>query len=622
MLDPAASKVPSMSVRLTFALLLGLCAGTFCRAAEVRQPNDGEALDRRIAELIAQLGDEEYAARQRAQEALIKIGFDAFDALTAAEQSDDPEIALQASYLVRLIRVDWTSEDDPSAIQAILKDYETQSEERRLLRIKQLAELPDELGLEWLCRIVRFEESPVLSKQAALAIIEQKPPRDPAAAAKRSALLRAHMERSRRPAAAWLLADLRADEDPQGALAVWSELTATERRTLDAHPQETSSRVVMALLLRQVALLERLGRSDQVGDVMHQMVLCERGDPASLGELVGWLAGRKAWNVIDELATRFAATFDLDAMLLYKLAEARRAQGNQTLADETAGKALKLGGDNPLEHLDVAGQLLEQGLTEWSDRELRHVIALGPIASPAGIRARLILSDSLHDRLRDAEAGELLRGLMEAIDSDANVMQQVKLLLQQSDKSVDFLRARMYFYAACAAEHENNPDEQRKLLDKAIDQEPADLDVLIALYRSGDDDPARRERVSKLIKNVADDCRTAIDESPDDPVNYNELAWLVANTEGDVDEAVRLSHKSVELVRAEATSEADFRRLGQYLDTLGHCYFAKKDYASAVKYQSEAAKLDPHTRAIARQLAVFREALEKASATEAPAADK
>ena len=39
---------------------------------------------------------------------------------------------------------------------------------------------------------------------------------------------------------------------------------------------------------------------------------------------------------------------------------------------------------------------------------------------------------------------------------------------------------------------------------------------------------------------------------------YNEMAWLVANTEGDVDEAVRLSHKSVELVRAEAASDADF----------------------------------------------------------------
>jgi hypothetical protein len=79
-----------------------------------------------------------------------------------------------------------------------------------------------------------------------------------------------------------------------------------------------------------------------------------------------------------------------------------------------------------------------------------------------------------------------------------------------------------------------------------------------------------------------------------------------------------LSHKSVELVRAEAASDADFKRLGQYLDTLAHCYFAKQDYATAVKYQTEAAKLDPHTQAISRQLDVFRAALAAESSAEDP----
>ena len=292
------------------------------------------------------------------------------------------------------------------------------------------------------------------------------------------------------------------------------------------------------------------------------------------------------------------------------------------MADETAQKALKLGGDNPLEHLDVAGRLLERGLTEWSDRELRHVIELSPIASPPSVRARLVLSDSLHDRLRDREAGELIKALLDASDSDANVMQQIKLLLQQTSKSVDSLRARMCFYLSCAAAQQDNVAEQRALLEKAMHQDPADLDVLIALYRTTGEQPALREEVLKLIKNVADDCRAAIDDSPDEPVNYNELAWLVANTEGDVDEAIRLSTKSVDMVRAEATSDLDFRRLGQYLDTLAHCYFANQDYANAVKYQAEAAKLDPYTQAISRQLQVFRNALASAEAQDKPSDDK
>jgi tetratricopeptide (TPR) repeat protein len=585
-----------------------------CAVAGARAEGDEDDLDRRIAELIEQLGDDEYAVRQRAQEELVKIGFDAFDALAQAEDDPDPEIGMQASYLVRMVRAKWTSEDDPPEIQGILEDYESQSDQRRLLRIKQLAELPGDQGLEWLCRLVRFEESPVLSRQAALAIMDSEPPADETLWSRRAELVARHMSRSRRQAAKWLLTYLQAHSDPAGALPAWSELTETERRTLETHPQQTDSRIVVGLLVRKVELLDRLDRADGVDDVMRQMVLCERGDAASLLELVDWLAARRAWPIVDEVASRFAATFELDATLLYALCEARRAQGDDQAADETAKRALTLGGENPLEHLDVAEKLLERGLTDWSDRELRHVIALGSVASPAGIRARLLLSDSLHDRERDAEAAGVLKELMDAIDRDPEMMKQVKLLLQQSSRTVDFFRARMYFYFACAAAQQGDAGQQRKHLDKALEAEPSDLDVLIALYRAPNDDPALRAKLSQLITNVVDACRSAIEDNPEDPVNYNELAWLVANTEGDVDEAIRLSQKSVEIVRLEATSDEDFRRLGQYLDTLAHSYFAKGDFAAAVKYQTEAAKLDPHTKAIARQLKVFRAALAAAEA--------
>jgi len=50
------------------------------------------------------------------------------------------------------------------------------------------------------------------------------------------------------------------------------------------------------------------------------------------------------------------------------------------------------------------------------------------------------------------------------------------------------------------------------------------------------------------------------------------------------------------------------------LDTLAHCYYAKGDLENAVRSQTEAVKLDPHTQAISRQLGVFREALAKQQA--------
>ena len=181
-------------------------------AADEAAGAEGDAAQQKIARLIEQLGDPQFAVRQRAQQELIKLGFDAFDALSDAENSDDPEIAMQAAYLVRLIRAEWTRDGDPRPIQQILKDYDIQPDDRRLLRIKQLAELPDDQGLEWLCRLVRFEKSPVLSKQAALAIIAQAAPADEAAWTRRAATITKNLQHGRRPAAKWLLAYVQAHE--------------------------------------------------------------------------------------------------------------------------------------------------------------------------------------------------------------------------------------------------------------------------------------------------------------------------------------------------------------------------------------------------------------------------
>src|SRR5690606_16470242 len=108
-------------------------------------------------------------------------------------------------------------------------------------------------------------------------------------------------------------------------------------------------------------------------------------------------------------------------------------------------------------------------------------------------------------------------------------------------------------------------------------------------------------------------CRARLEDEPEDPTYYNQIAWLIANTEGDHEEAIRLSLKSVELARAAGEVP---RRVGGLLDTLAHCYAAKKDFANAVKYQTEAAALDRRTQAIARQLQVFQQALAAQQAAE------
>ena len=186
----------------------------------------------------------------------------------------------------------------------------------------------------------------------------------------------------------------------------------------------------------------------------------------------------------------------------------------------------------------------------------------------------------------------------------------------------------MHFYQACDSHQKQDFANERELLDKAVEIEPNNADVLIALYRLPDSTPAQRQKIMELIANSAQFCRNQIDEDPDSPHFYNHLAWLIANTEGDFDEAVRLSEKSVQLERAilapdnpgqaEATVIDKEEKLGGLLDTLAHCYAAKGDYVAAVKSQTEANRLMPHSQTIAKKLAFFRTKLPPTEQKDSP----
>ena len=117
-------------------------------------------------------------------------------------------------------------------------------------------------------------------------------------------------------------------------------------------------------------------------------------------------------------------------------------------------------------------------------------------------------------------------------------------------------------------------------------------------------DPRVIERIKRLIKRAADDMRKKIKRSPRDATNYNQLAWLIGNTEGDMNEAIKLSKKSLEL-------SPD---TGGYYDTLGRAYYGKGDYENAVENQLKAVELDPHSGQIQRQLKLFQDALKEKKA--------
>ena len=159
----------------------------------------------------------------------------------------------------------------------------------------------------------------------------------------------------------------------------------------------------------------------------------------------------------------------------------------------------------------------------------------------------------------------------------------------------------MYYFFACHWAEKGDRPKEREHLDKAVEAYPAEIDALIARYRLPDQSPEYRQETLDLIAKAASIMRQQMEAEPNEPTYYNQFAWLIGNTEGDIDEALKFAQKAVDMSPDS----------GAYYDTMAHVYFGKGDYENAVKHQTTAAELDPYSGLIAKQLTVFRNALAK-----------
>ncbi len=521
-----------------------------------------------------------------------RAGFEAFDALSAASSDPDLEIASRARYLLRLMRVQWTMAGDPPDVKKCLDRYESEDQRTRLKRMQELASLPNEQGVTALCRLVRFEKSASLSKRAALALISSGTPPSRATVTK----VHKSLGTCKRPAAEWVLAWTRIESEPDAVMSEWPRFVANEEKLTT---NETSAEIIAALIRFQIGQLKKLGKTDEAVAAISRLVNLQRGDVDSLASLLQWLVEQKAWKAVDDLAKRFKRQFASEPSLAYALAAAYLERGQTDLAEAAAARGFAL---NPgkrqrplLLHLMMAQQLRQQGHFAWSRREFEHVITESGDAVNGELRvmAQAAAAEMLHDQGQDLDAAETLAKLVGGIDAGKVTPAHL------GDREPGEIRARMNFFYACHWEAKGDVTKQREYLDKALKADETDVDVLIACYRLPQQPPDYHAKIVALIQKAAATLHEQIAEESENPLAYalcNQYAWLIANTEGDFDEALRCSQKSVEQKPDE----------GGLYDTLAHVYFAKGDFDNAVKQQTKAAELEPYSGLIKRQLNLFR----------------
>jgi tetratricopeptide (TPR) repeat protein len=561
------------------------------------------ATQQRIQDLIRQLGNPRYSVRRAAANELRQIGAEAFDLLHAASDDSDPEVSASSRYLLRQISVRWVQSDDPASVRAILRDFGKDSESMRLQRIEQLAELSENAGIAGICRIARYDRSPLVSRMAALAIIRppvehqaSRTPIDPA-------VVEHELGRSTRVATNWLRLYLAQRRDPAASVANWQPLIDAETKRLESSSGDTSAAIIVGLLWNLADVHRQVGDDQSMVAVLDHMIDLDQDtvETTAIG-LLTWLIDNKSWPVVDAFLEKHQPKLEQSKRPLYYAALARAGQGKKDVAEELAKKAAQLEPQMPRECLVAAREMEERGQFEWAVREYRRAIDQQSLEATL---SRLALANLLHDYEHYAEAADAIEPLC---DDGTVAKQYVEIQQQVARRGYDLpvvakLKARFHFYRGCQYREEKDWSRARESYETAIAADPIDADVLIAMYRLPESDDQWREATRQRIQSLAQQLQQEIDEKPSDASPYNQWAWLISNTEGDFQKAIRYSHRSLELNTNGDSGAAS------YFDTLGRCYYAAGDYKNAIKYQRQAIEKTSYMQVMHRQLALFEKSL-------------
>jgi tetratricopeptide (TPR) repeat protein len=600
---------------ICFALISLLCSQTV-RAA---QDNSTTSRQARIAVLIEQLGNDDFTTREVAQGKLLEQGLFAFDQLHVAQHHDDIEVSKRAMFLIGSIRIPWTVRTDGPEVRVILSGYADKNSEDRKSHMQRLAALDDYLGIAALSRMVRYESSNRLSRFAALLIMNQVVPADGARTTELVAELESLHSESSRVGARWVQTYAVSLKSPQESVAAWDKITRAEEVLLATFPNQSSRTLLRNLLRWQFQLLRGLGDKEAAAHVARRSVNLLDGSREQLIEAIDWFASEESWEYAGLIEERFPIEFGELPELLYRLAEAHQYAKNEELAAEAVQRAIAIKPEDIVAHTTMAVWLTKHHFYDWAIAEYQQCMEQATVESDMGVRVRIILAELFHDLTRDLEAAEALAGVIEQKDNNATVM-----AVKRFYPSFAALESRYIFYQASAAAERKDFPQQKILLEEALTLDQYDGDVLIAAFKYSQTDEKWRQDTLANIAAAAEHYATEVDQlekkikttldrtakaqmAYDLARAYNQYAWLVGNTVGDFEQAIKFSRKSLDVRGWE---------LSGYLDTLGHAYFGAGKFEEAVLWQSKAVELDPASQAMSRKLKVFQAALKKQNAND------
>jgi tetratricopeptide (TPR) repeat protein len=618
--------------RCVMAMLLGMffnLSNSWADDTGIRRVESSQSDETRgfVAQLIEQLGDENFRVRSNAMTALDRIGLTAFEQLRQALDHPNAQVALSAEYLLLSQNVVWWLDTDSQEVRERLQDYSSLSSRERQTRLQELALIGTNDALMALCRIAKFESNEWVSRAAALQLLKVLVKLDQQRVEPLCQSILLVLDRAERTAARWL------STHASHLLGLESVGIDTWKGFADELTLEVSQnqriRGEQKLLVLQYYewmtewALKQQGRLATLDMVRPSMRLVEP-NPYAVREYGYWALEMALPELIVELSEVYESFFENDQELSYLLAEAYLKSGDQSRAQQLAQQALNL----PIARSKLLGQLArgnaseieaarretqarrlrERGLFDWAEAEYRAAIELESRGKDA---LRIALAEFYWEGGQYDKAAAILEQAAQVNAADKN--------LPGSLVDHAAIVAHYNWYRALQAVKEGSRDRAIEYFGLALEANATasmqNPDILIALYKNAksDDDwrlfhshfDAMVNRYRSLV--TGEEARLAqsnfgqfANAGADLAEACNQLAWLLSNCQTSVEEAVYLSQRSLEY----------YPEIPAYLDTMARCAFAAGSLESALEFQRKAILKAPHDRMMQSQLAEIEAALQ------------
>ncbi|MFO0943899.1 MAG: hypothetical protein U0930_24450 [Pirellulales bacterium] len=644
-------KIFRASIRLAICLVAGLGSSTYAVALDDPPTRSSEGdTQAQVLQLIEQLGDANFRVRAKAQQALEKIGLPAYEELRKAQDHTNIQIARSAEYLLRSQNVVWWLDTDSYEVKSRLQDYSSLDTNNRQTRLLELANLGTDDSLLALARIAKFESNETCSREAAIGLLGKLSSIEPERKSRLSRSVLLMLGTPNRSATEWLetfCSQVFGSKEFQ--LDVWRDYAeklgqdlkrSAAKNYVIKGPREQLFKQQRQQVLkfyewvvgwirreqdRETALQVAKQSIDLASENLHAAhEYCTWALSVDLPELVVALISRIQTNADNAGAQpgikALLGPVDRDRhRMMYLLAEAYRKMGDEKLAEQAATEAreapdkqsaamVQLARGNLFEIIVIqrtsqAKLLKDRGLFDWAEAEYLAAIAVG---SKSELDVRLELAEMYREGKQFTQA--------------AAVMEKIAQMPPPADRNLpladNFQEKQAYFhwYKALVANESGNTSlaiEQLLTACEFNDQcDEPNPDIVITLHRMKLSDEAKA-KVNANVKRLIEKYRFEISQAESTLIQQatgtqqvaqlcNQLAWLLASCEINVEEAQYLSRRSLEFDPDEPS----------FLDTMARCQLAAHKYEEALKYQKRAVAASPHSRSMKSQLAEIEKALQ------------